>query len=90
MADYLLSQTLSARYYQPDRFPHISEAIGAEPGSDHGQIAEQRSSPESLQSANRVRKRGRPRIAPGNTSPNVLFTVALGRIELVGQWLMFE
>ncbi|OGM49745.1 hypothetical protein ABOM_001864 [Aspergillus bombycis] len=70
MADYLLSQTLSARYYQPDRFPHISEAIGAEPGSDHGQILEQRSSPEPSQSANRVRKRGRPRIASGNTSPS--------------------
>ncbi|KAE8141506.1 hypothetical protein BDV38DRAFT_268318 [Aspergillus pseudotamarii] len=56
MADYLLSQTLSARYYQPDRFPHISEAIGAEPGSDHGQIVEQRSSPEPSQSANRDRR----------------------------------
>lgn len=70
MTDYLLSQTLSARYYQPDRFPHISEAIGAEPGSDHGQVLEKSSSPEPSQSANRVRKRGRPRISPGNTSPN--------------------
>ncbi|KJK67429.1 hypothetical protein P875_00117200 [Aspergillus parasiticus SU-1] len=56
MTDYLLSQTLSARYYQPDRFPHISEAIGAEPGSDHGQVLEHRSSPEPSQSANRDRR----------------------------------
>ncbi|KAE8373039.1 hypothetical protein BDV26DRAFT_272902 [Aspergillus bertholletiae] len=70
MDDYLLSQTLSARYYQPDRFPHISEAIGAEPESDHCQLLEQRSSPEPPQSVNRVRKRGRPRMASSNTSPN--------------------
>lgn len=78
MTDYLLSQTLSARYYQPDRFPHISEAIGAEPGSDHGQVLEKSSSPEPSQSANRVRKRGRPRISPGNTSPNVLLLLSGG------------
>lgn len=70
MADYLLSQTLSARYYQPDRFPHISETTGAEPGSDDGHNLEQRSTPEPSQSANRVRKRGRPRMSSGNTSPN--------------------
>ncbi|KAF7590368.1 hypothetical protein BBP40_002920 [Aspergillus hancockii] len=71
MADYILSQTLSARYYQPDRFPHISETTGAEPGSGEGQILEERSTPEPpSQSANRVRKRGRPRVSPGDASPN--------------------
>ncbi|KAE8354416.1 hypothetical protein BDV28DRAFT_85030 [Aspergillus coremiiformis] len=70
MTDYLLSQTLSARYYQPDRFPHISETTNAAPGSDKDHTNEQRSTSEPEPSEDRVRKRGRPRMSSGHTSPN--------------------